>query len=977
MENAYTISHPDIKVDPSDSSLVAGYDMVQDTAGIIPDKSGNGNDGTIVGNPIATQGMMGNGFQFDGVDDYVVIPDSDALHFGADNFTISLRVCQNVAGGAQHIYDQRDGATDGIVIRFNPSGDVQVDLNTESTPFLSSAVLLSGQQHFISVERDGNTFTLYVDGEIEDTNTSTGSIDTTVDAVIGTRSFTSPLNYLNGTVWSLQINDSAKGIGWQQKQYNLAKRALFKSEQVENTGIVSGGYIGRSPFIANSGAFQVVDDVHNSKSVKAIECIWSGDIKLPQLTYFPSETWEGWEGTYNSGDGYASQELLPDGQLLRMVRGDKLILGAFDGDYSITKYFFSDPSAGFLTLSGSNGIANLDQTLTINGQTVEPTFIYRGYDATASTWPAYVGETLNIAGSGDSPLLNQVAFGNGSYDEAVKFENGQYYGVSIPSYNLSTNDFAIHLIYTHKHGSGTDRVFGKTGAGAGWNFIVDGANQLKFAITDGVTPKNNFVSGLTVGAVYDVWIFGDKSGSMDAYVNNSISDSDDISTVGDLDNSDDFSIGTAAATGPCECGVIYLAMWQDAGMIGADNATVVSDAFYKWSGLYPSKATGTPEPNFYTRAYSAYMDKYDPDTGITSLINCGSGVPRVGRQKDKNDTVFEGMLIEPQATNLIASSNAFEVTPWSGVATTTPISTTVLSPDPALYMSEIIADGTTGVHARLASVTCTAAAHCFSVILKRGSLDWVRIRNSTAGTSVYFDLLNMAVGSSPSATDYGIKDLGGGYTLVWIVMTAIAGANGFYITLADDDNDQTVTGDSSTVQTYCAFAQVEVGTKPTSRIYTAGATATRLADSLQYNGDNVTAGQGAFVADVLIDDHTVTGYPRSIEISDGVGTNRLDFFINQTSGYPTARGFDGGVSQWDILGAIDLADGEIHKIRNIWETNSAKQFIDGSLDGTPDTSCTIPTGLTDIDIGQSHSDLAQLNGWIRNVQIWDHPEEDF
>jgi hypothetical protein len=74
--------------------------------------------------------------------------------------------------------------------------------------------------------------------------------------------------------------------------------------------------------------------------------------------------------------------------------------------------------AGFEALNGDSGIANLPQSLTINSQTVAPTFIYRGTDATASAWPALVGDNLSIAGSGSAPSLNQPALGNGANDES-------------------------------------------------------------------------------------------------------------------------------------------------------------------------------------------------------------------------------------------------------------------------------------------------------------------------------------------------------------------------------------------------------------------------------------------------------------------------------------------------------------------------------------------------------------------------------
>src|SRR5882724_6472793 len=60
------------------------------------DKSGNGNRGTLTGTnglPVRTLGKIGQGLNFDGVDDYVNAGDINALD-GASQFTVSAWVYQ-------------------------------------------------------------------------------------------------------------------------------------------------------------------------------------------------------------------------------------------------------------------------------------------------------------------------------------------------------------------------------------------------------------------------------------------------------------------------------------------------------------------------------------------------------------------------------------------------------------------------------------------------------------------------------------------------------------------------------------------------------------------------------------------------------------------------------------------------------------------------------------------------------------------
>ena len=52
------------------------------------DLSGNGNDGTIFGNPNWTEGKFGEAMEFDGLDDNIDFGDNDNLDVGMDDFSI-------------------------------------------------------------------------------------------------------------------------------------------------------------------------------------------------------------------------------------------------------------------------------------------------------------------------------------------------------------------------------------------------------------------------------------------------------------------------------------------------------------------------------------------------------------------------------------------------------------------------------------------------------------------------------------------------------------------------------------------------------------------------------------------------------------------------------------------------------------------------------------------------------------------------
>jgi predicted phosphodiesterase len=69
--------------------LVAEAVVLQGTLGlipIVPDLSGRGNNGMVRGNPGWIDGVIGKAMGFDGIDDYVKVPDSESLHL-TDEFT--------------------------------------------------------------------------------------------------------------------------------------------------------------------------------------------------------------------------------------------------------------------------------------------------------------------------------------------------------------------------------------------------------------------------------------------------------------------------------------------------------------------------------------------------------------------------------------------------------------------------------------------------------------------------------------------------------------------------------------------------------------------------------------------------------------------------------------------------------------------------------------------------------------------------
>lgn len=170
-----------------ENGLVAHYQF----EGNAYDVSGNGNDGTVFGATF-TADRFGGALSFDGVNDYVSVPDNDSLDL-TDDLTLGLWLKRvggyNLPGylinktfltspshGNFNLYTQI--GYDDVVGFDIPYGDDQI---VRSTTFFDQP-----EWHHVVLTKSGNEYSLYVDGLLEDFNTSnTIMVATDTPLVIG------------------------------------------------------------------------------------------------------------------------------------------------------------------------------------------------------------------------------------------------------------------------------------------------------------------------------------------------------------------------------------------------------------------------------------------------------------------------------------------------------------------------------------------------------------------------------------------------------------------------------------------------------------------------------------------------------------------------------------------------------------------------------------------------------------------------
>ena len=181
------------------------------------DLSGNGNDGTLIGNPEWVEGRFGSALRFDGADDYVDCGNAEMLQIATGTMMAWMKV-----------HTDKDSGLSAVTLPFGDSrrweppfrslglGAVQgepvfwIAINSENKEFLSGRLRLH-QWHHMAVTYDGVMRRGYIDGEVVFDYVYRGEIEYSGDptCVIGTRGKESPGEFFNGVIDEVAIFSEA------------------------------------------------------------------------------------------------------------------------------------------------------------------------------------------------------------------------------------------------------------------------------------------------------------------------------------------------------------------------------------------------------------------------------------------------------------------------------------------------------------------------------------------------------------------------------------------------------------------------------------------------------------------------------------------------------------------------------------------------------------------------------------------------
>jgi hypothetical protein len=314
----------------------------------------------------------------------------------------------------------------------------------------------------------------------------------------------------------------------------------------------------------------------------------------------------------------------------------------------------------------------------------------------------------------------------------------------------------------------------------------------------------------------------------------------------------------------------------------------------------------------------------------------------------------EGLLIEPQRTNLLLRSEEFNDAGWTKTSLTV-TANSIAAPDGTTTADTLAATGAGGNVAQAVTITAGRGI-ALSVYAKAGASSWLRLRLGD-GTNTVEAWFNLAAGT------VGANTAGAG-TLLYSQKTIEAMGNGWYrcalettsttvtaitATIAPAAADSAAPANTDTIYAWGAQAEAESTlTNATSYIPTAGSTVTRSADNLLLP---VTAGEVPLDRGTMVFEWTQRSIPVATGgqavILGGIGNTFNNTIYISRSGAATIGVVynSGGVAAGVLNRPCAFAPGVTYRFGVTWQSGRIACCIDG---GTPSATTTDVTPLASV-----------------------------
>jgi hypothetical protein len=273
-----------------------------------------------------------------------------------------------------------------------------------------------------------------------------------------------------------------------------------------------------------------------------------------------------------------------------------------------------------------------------------------------------------------------------------------------------------------------------------------------------------------------------------------------------------------------------------------------------------------------------------PVANLPRLDYLGSSCPR--------------LLLEPQRTNTLTYSEAFDNVAWTkGNATISANTSATLDPSGYNGADKLQEDSSTDSHFFGSDTASASSAEVvtYSIFLKAAERSFAALRLYTGSGSIfgYYNLANGTLGTIGAGGTGTIVSYGNGWYRCSLTITMASSSVTLpYVFTSTGDGVNSYTGTTGS-GIYCFGAQQEIGAYATSYIPTLGAAVTRGFEDLRKTGISSLIGQteGVWYLDFTFINNGATY--QAFQLSDGTpsnfvymyrsGTANFSFFVNATS----------------------------------------------------------------------------------------------
>jgi hypothetical protein len=276
-----------LNINPNQTGLVAGYNMVPRSDGTIEDLSGNGNHGTI----------NGSGFEFTEIGPsmrFAANSDDITTLYTSSPATFSVCGWFNLKSRGQGTFGRLFQKGVSVLELFISNSDTDLNLRYENGSGVQNYNVTDGylqnQNIHIAVTYADGSIKYYLNSELTYTVVDSIVLDASALLIGGTGGSRS----IDGNVSNFQWFETELTAAEIQAEYQAGAKAVnWKSDYGVTTSVAAEaapGELSNSPARIISGTHKIATDTIGGKTCKVVECVTAGVVAIPSAYFFGNET---------------------------------------------------------------------------------------------------------------------------------------------------------------------------------------------------------------------------------------------------------------------------------------------------------------------------------------------------------------------------------------------------------------------------------------------------------------------------------------------------------------------------------------------------------------------------------------------------------------------------------------------------------------------------------------------------------------